>query len=458
MWFIDIYFEEWNTTYDGKINYTWYNVDFNDSEIIIGQLLNPANLGPASSYPYGDLGEDEDDDDDWYWYFNWYWEWAQIMLDNETYDHETYSWIWFSYDIGQWVSYYDNITEQYTFLSQYVGYIGMSLFEDTNGNGVVDVSYNYDENQDRWDDDLWILATEDGNSGDSPRDVPAEMNVSESEERYLLTLDSVGNVEWGIPKITDNSAEFWICLEDIDFSAVLYASNYNWYMEDGVSSNDLIIDSHVDHLNISFSFQSGESGSSIAVKHDLADFTDITIDRNTVPAFENLSITIDYTVYYDKYTESFACYDYGEYNDVEIAPEETALDSAIPFSGEVAVENNDKNLMEMDYTMPYIWGKDGQEYENTVAITPIYGYEWMYSDAEVGQASSFGYESNSYIYSMCFNWEGYAITMDPTFMSFYIDFNSQTGGLSLLQIAPIALISALAAFGLVILLKKVKIR
>ena len=236
------------------------------------------------------------------------------------------------------------------------------------------------------------------------------------------------------------------------------ASNYNWYMEDGVSSNDLIIDSHVDHLNVSFSFQSGESGSSIAIKHDLADFTDITIDRNSVPAFENLSITIDYTVYYDKYTESFACYDYGEYNAVEIAPEETALDSAIPFSGEVAVENNDKNLMEMDYTMPYIWGKDGQENENTVAITPIYGYEWMYSDAEVGQASSFGYESNSYIYSMCFNWEGYAITMDPTFMSFYIDFNSQTGGLSLLQIAPIALISALAAFGLVILLKKVKIR
>ncbi|MCF2139505.1 MAG: hypothetical protein K9W44_05565 [Candidatus Lokiarchaeota archaeon] len=451
LWFIDIYFEEWATTYTGSINYTWYNVEYSDDyEIILGSLIDPSNLGPASTSPYSDSDDD-------YWWYDWDWEWAQMMMINETYDDETYSWTWFSYDIGQWVSFYDNLTNQYTFLSQDVAYIGMSLYEDINGNGVVDVSYDpYYENESYWDDEEWMLSqVEDVDEG-SISDPTYDMNVSDSEEKYLLTLNSVGNVVWGIPEISENSAEFWICLEDVDFLAVPYASNYEWFMDDS-SDGSLIIASNVDHLNISFAFESGETGSSVAVKHDIADFTDPET-HNSITAFENLSMTIDYSMYIDQYSELMAC----DTTEEIVGETGEEFDSAMAFDGEITIdlENQSKELMSMDFTMPYTWGKDGVEYNNTVAISPIYGYEYMYSDEEVGQASSFSYISNSYIYSMCFNWQGYSIIMDPTFVSYYVDIKNDAGlpGTSLFKVGGIVVLSILAGIGLVVILKKAKFR
>ncbi|MHA1520704.1 MAG: hypothetical protein ACTSVZ_02010 [Promethearchaeota archaeon] len=446
LWFIDVYFEEWTTTYNGTITYTWYNMEYTeDWEIIMGSLLDPSNLGPALTYPYetSDPSDDDplNDGDGEYWFYDWGWDWAQMMLTNETYDDESYSWTWFSYNIGQWVSHYDNVTNQYSFLSQNIGYIGMSLFEDTNGNGVVDVSY--DNIGDVREEEVWILP-----EMDEPIESPMyEINISESEEKYLLNLESVGDVSWGIPEITDSTAEFWVCLEDVNFLAVPYASNYNWFMGDSIEDG-ISIASNVDYLNVSFSFEGGETGSSIAVKHDIADFTDTTENQDPIAAFENLSMTIDYTVYSDSYSEVLS-YDASD-PDEPFWTED--LNSAVAFDGEVAVEQQNDEFMNMDFSMSYIWGKNGQEYENTVAINPLWGYQTMYSTAEVGQASTFGYESSSYMYSMCFNWEGYAITMDPTFVSFYRDINSD--GFPSIRAGSIVFSSVVASVGLVMIFGK----
>ena len=192
-WFIDIFFEEWSTTYSGYINYTWYNIEYGeDFEIIVGDQLDPALLGPAEISPY------EDD-----LYHDWEWEWAQMMLVNETYNDEIYSWIWFSYNIGQWVSLFDETTEQFTFISQDIAYMGMSLYEDVNGNGVVDTFYE----DNREDGEVWIQSESLSVSQDY------ELNKTESESKYSLNIDSVEDVIWGEPKISENTAEFWICLD-----------------------------------------------------------------------------------------------------------------------------------------------------------------------------------------------------------------------------------------------------
>ena len=426
LWFIDIYFEEWFTTYSGYINYTWYNVEYNDNyEIIVGDQLDPALLCPASTSPY------EED-----WYYDWDWEWAQIMLSNESYSNETYSWTWFSYDIGQWVSVYDNVTNQYSFVSQDIAYMGMSLYDDMNGNGVVDSYYeNLGNNNEIWLESGPVSASQD-----------YKLNTTESEEKYSLSLESVGDVEWGTPKITENTAEFWICLKDINFLAIPYASNYNWFMEDS-SENNLSISSYVEYLNISFYYTGDETGSSIAVKHDITDFSEITEPYGMINEFSNLSMTIDYYVYSDKYSEIL---DYDE-EGVSEAIETENLYEAVPVDGNVSVDANNEEFMTMDYSMNYTWGKDGNEYENTIAINPLYGYQIMYSNSELGQASTIGYESSSYMYSMCFNWDGYAITMDPTFVSFYKDFDGKS--ISIQGIGLILLLSLSASAAVIMVIR-----
>ncbi len=424
-WFIDVYFEEWFTTYSGYINYTWYNIDYGkEYEITILDQLDPTLLRPAETSPY------EDD-----WYYDWDWEWAQMMLVNETYNEETYSWTWFSYNIGQWVSSYDETTEQFTFISQNIAYMGMSLYEDMNGNGVVD-SYYEDI---REDGEVWIQIESE------PITQDYELNTTESEEKYSLSIESVGDVVWGEPEITENSAEFWICLENIDFLAIPYASNYNWFMEDSADEN-LSIPCNVEYLNISFFYEGDETGSSIAIKHDIADFTDPTTE-GMLDAFGVLSMTIDYSVYSDKYGEIL---EYNEPGSTDPFISED-YDEAVPVEGEISVEVEDEEFMNMDFSMNYTWGKDGEVYENTVAINPQYGYYIMYSDAELGQASTFGYESSSYMYSMCFNWEGYAITMDPTFVSYYKDYDGKN--ISLPGIGLIILISLSASAAVIMVIR-----
>ena len=426
-WFIDIFFEEWSTTYSGYINYTWYNVEYGeDFEIIVGNQLDPALLGSANISPY------EDD-----WYHDWEWEWAQMMLVNETYNDETYSWIWFSYNIGQWVSLYDETTEQFTFISQDIAYMGMSLYEDLNGNGVVDSFY-----EDNSEGEVWIQSESVSVSQDY------ELNKTESEAKYLLNIESVEDVVWGEPKITEDTAEFWICLENVEFLAIPYASNYNWFMEES-SEENLVIPCNVEFLNISFFYESDDSGSSIAIKHDIADFTDSTTEE-IIPAFEILSMTIDYSVYSDKYSEILV-YDEAGTTDPYLSEN---FNEAVPVEGEVSVAVEDDEFMNMDFSMNYTWGKDGNEYENTVAINPLYGYCIMYSDAELGQASTIGYKSASYMYSMCFNWDGYAITMDPTFVSYYKDYNGIKIPLAGIGLIVLISLSASAAVVMVIRNKK----
>ena len=423
-WFIDIFFEEWSTTYSGYINYTWYNVEYGeDDEIIVGDQIDPASLSAAATSPY------EDD-----WYHDWEWEWAQMMLVNESYNDETYSWTWFSYNIGQWVSLYDETIEQFTFISQDIAYMGMSLYEDMNGNGVVDTYYeDIGENGEVWIQSESVSVSQD-----------YELNTTKSEEKYSLSIESVGDVIWGEPKITENTAEFWICLENIDFLAIPYASNYNWFMEDSAEEN-LIIPCSVEYLNVSFFYEGDDTGSNIAIKHDIADFTDPTTE-GMIDAFSELSMTIDYSVYSDKYSEILV---YGEAGTTDPYISEN-FDEAVPVEGDVSVDVGDEEFMNMDFSMNYTWGKDGNEYENTVAINPLYGYCTMYSNAELGVASTIGYESASYMYSMCFNWDGYAITMDPTFVSYYKDFDGNNFSIAGIGLILLISLSASAAVVMVI--------
>ncbi|MHA1584359.1 MAG: hypothetical protein ACTSWL_03835, partial [Promethearchaeota archaeon] len=281
-----------------------------------------------------------------------------------------------------------------------------------------------------------------------------------------------GDVEWGEPVITSTDAEFWICLENVDLLAIPYGMSYNWAYIDK-NSQDLSIPCHLDYLNVSFSYQGDESHSSIAVKHDIPILTQPNTDT-PIKEFENYSLTVDYNVYSDQYSEDLDQVWYDDSSDIpglddsdmiwmegatELGSNPVKENSTEDDQAQVALDINGSTLANMDFLMNYTWGGDGETYTNTLAIMPLYGYTMGYGDMSVGVASTFGgYQTSAYYYSMCFDkWGAESITMDPTFVSLYI-FKDGPGGVSNLfwVIGPVGVVLIGAIFGLVAIEQKRK--
>ena len=88
--------------------------------------------------------------------------------------------------------------------------------------------------------------------------------------------------------------------------------------------------------------------------------------------------------------------------------------------GGVNVQTEDSILMSLNLSQNYKWGKDGKDYINTVALSPIYGFDLNYGNVDMGISSVYNDQIAPYSYSLCFeNWDGYSISMDPTFTSYY---------------------------------------
>ncbi len=468
VWFLNVFFEQWYNEYSGSYTYTWYNIAFDElGNIVPGSQLDPFQLGPAISppttYPWGDptipvepvenLGIAQEDpiywnDSDWLW--------AQQMLENQSYDHVAYSWIWFSYNLGQFVSFFDEEMDQYSFLSSDISYTGMSIYNDTNTNGIVDVTYAPPTSIEGGEEigitsplfDASYPGT-DTTSVDGEDMVHSYTPIA-SELLYYLTFVDVGDVTWGEPQITSTDANFWICLHEIEMLAIPFASNYQMGLlqENVAESNESIssLSCFTQYLNISFTFTTGKDQSSFSIKHDLAEFTE-SPEGQRCAEFDGLSLTLDYLV---SETQSSS---HVRWDDPVESPE---LSEAVSVDGLVEVDyaedntsTEEINLMLMNFSMPYTWGKNGQVYQNGVALSPFSGFVINYGDVNVGVASEMGRaftsQYASYYYSMCFNWEGYRITLDPTFISLYnfmvIDTDS---GFKISAASAIAILSVLS--------------
>ncbi|MHA1585661.1 MAG: winged helix-turn-helix transcriptional regulator, partial [Promethearchaeota archaeon] len=390
-WFVNVYLEQWNITYNGYANYTWYYADSGDL------IENPAEINWNPAY-----------DNEWDWGY------AQTLLTNETYDHFSHVEVNFVYQISQWVSWWDQVSESIAFASTDISYFGMSVFNDTNQNGIADSLYNQNS-------------------------FTGGMNYdpTQSEIKYNLLLDSFKNISWGI-NASDTELNIDITLEGVRINALPYENGDNtgellqsWMMDEnppespksngniGISENlTEPIEAYLNNLTVSFSYSPDSTGSSLAVKHELADFTNTTDQTTTLPQFNDLGLTIDYSL--DSHQFSNLFYLNSQENSKDIT-------SALPTEGNIQAQTSDSTLIDMNFSLPYWGGPDHHQYINTVALSPYYALEDSYFGSQDQDTTAAGIDSElaysaqsdvSYVYSLCFShWGGYSLEMDPEFKS-----------------------------------------
>ena len=370
-WFLNIYFENWDDTYIGTVNYTWFYDD-------TGEIFDPnsVDLGPAVGYEFD-------------------WEIAQTMITNETFDYNN-SWTWFSYGLSQWVSWFDVVSDSINFITADTSYTGMSIFKDHNENGIADVFYNYEEEY---------------------GEIYYDQNQSEIQS--LITLDSIENIDFGL-NFEQNSEDlgFWVSLEGVSLTTLPYGYGYEPFFVEDEYFSEQESQFYLDNLNLSFYYEPQEisnektqvKSSSFSIKQDLSEFLYPSNHSSAISEFEGMSLTIDYIVNSDVFSSIVG---------VDESTTSYELESQ-EVDGEVNVQTEDSTLMRMNLTQKYKWGKDGKDYNNTVTLSPIYGFDLNYGDMELGVASVYNDQISPYSYSLCFeNWDGYSISMDPTFTSYY---------------------------------------
>ncbi|MHA1795969.1 MAG: winged helix-turn-helix transcriptional regulator [Promethearchaeota archaeon] len=382
-WFFNLYWEHWIDEMVGSINYIW-------RDMMTGELIDPSQISwePVLGYEYD-------------------WEMAQMMVSNETIDQKN-EWSWFSYDLSQWVSWNDVVSDSINFLTTTSSYNGMSIYNDSNQNGIVDVQY----------------LNETGGAID--------YNQELSEYLGYFSIDSIQNIDFQIFMVTETGEiDFSVNLQELQLSAIPYMVDYENYLGftldswDDNSSYDFNQTSEFDeitvpwNLNTSYYLDSlviecnflplNTNYSTFQIKHRMDEILYANNHTTARNEFNGLDLTLDYSVSSNQFSDLVSMEAPG--NSYSLASMEMENDAYIGY--------NQNPIMQMKWTDSYTWGKDGLSYSNSVALTPSYGFNLHYDSLNLGIVSDYTNYLAPYSYSLCFDhWDGYSIMMDPSFTSY----------------------------------------
>ncbi len=377
-WFVNLYFEEWNRDYTGSSTFTWY-----DSET--GEIIDPMVI-------------------DWepVQFYEWDLDIAQEMMQNQSGIAYTDSWSWFSYDIQEWVTWFDPLAESLDFVTTEIAYTGMNIFEDLNGNNIADEFYTYDP--------------ETGYYG---------YDSNASEIRYYVEIESLQDITWGYSDDPDDLASdedviFWVSLHDVNLTAYPYGDDRNLFDEpwmetvmDDTSNPISPISSYTSTYNISFTYGNTPNSTSLAVKHDLGPMMNTSNPSLPLDVFDGLGLTFNYAITSSQFSDLYTL------DETIKSPE---IYEAIENDGEFAAGTDDIPIMEFDFAMNYTVGEgeDEEVFDNYVSLNPASSYGQNYDTADMGVTSLFESKIAPYAYSMCFpEWGGQELHMDPKFVSYF---------------------------------------
>lgn len=351
-------------------------------------------------------------------------EWASYM--NGTYEYD-YDWNYcgFGYDVNEMFR-ADN-TEHW--MNHY--FSGFSTFNDTNGNGRMDIVYDkvdYDYNEDGIVD--WTAY---------------QMNETASEFVYGFQTENANIGAISTPHInSDNQIEWSAELVDIQGSLMRYPPNDIWYYDIARYEN-FIIDQEkipvvVDSFRLTFRFEATNDAAVVKIDQYVGDFNDLlTGDVST--DLEGLGLTINYWSSFTSYvipevpiepTTPVPLPD-NTTGGLEPPPEGTApvddwtllqidsLETTDVPGGSLRFSEADQTRSAVDFGGTYVWGRNGQTYDVVPAILPYYFYAVpMLAESTTDLANAYiGWWGQTYYYSSCYaQWDGYSITHDPIFSVF----------------------------------------
>jgi len=397
------YYSRYNDSSYYKAEYTWY--DGNGVEVIANDVI------PDLSGEY---------------------EWASYM--NETYEYD-YDWNYcgFGYDVNEMFRTGDTEQQMQHYFS------GLSVFNDTNDNGQMDMVYDeveYDFDEDGIID--WVNY---------------EMNQTASELVYDFYANDGELGDIVMPYVnSDNQIEWSAEVVDISGDLVEYQPYDIWYCDVGpmgyLPEEQETLPVNIDSLELTFRFETTNDAAVIKIDQYVGDFTNPV--SGLVPAeLEGLGLTINYWSSFSSYSIA------GQYEDPYPGttwPEDnvTWVEGDEPFDPEVPIENTTEWVeapeaplesedipdgflrfteetslhSTIDFGGTYVLGSDGLTYDVGTAVMPMYfygyGYELDTTSADLAGAmdASWGW-GQTYYYSSCYaSWDGYSITHDPIFSVF----------------------------------------
>jgi len=400
------YYSDYNSSSYYKAEYTWYNE--------FGVEVNPNDVIPDLAVEY---------------------EWASYM--NETYEYD-YDWNYcgFGYDVNEMFRTED--TEQW--MQHY--FSGLSVFNDTNDNGRMDIVYSeveYDFDEDGYID--WVNY---------------EMNLTASELVYDFYAENAELGDIVMPYVnSDNQIEWSAEIVDIEGNLVEYQPIEIWYCdvlpEVLIPTEQESLPVVIDSLELTFRFETTDEAAVIKIDQFVGDFTDPV--TGLIPSeLQGLGLTLNYWSSFSSYTMTGA-YPYptdpGDTvttwsdNDTtweilpdisdelpgsdpidwveapsEILESESVPDGFLRFTEETYLSST------IEFGGTYVLGSDGLTYDVGTAVMPMYfygyGIELDTPSADLAGATdaSWGW-GQTYYYSSCYSsWDGSSITHDPIFSVF----------------------------------------
>lgn len=408
------YYSRYNDSSYYKADYTWYDGN--------GVEVNPNDVIPNLTVEY---------------------EWASFM--NQTYEYD-YDWNYcgFGYDVNEMFRTGDTQQQMQHYFS------GLSVFNDTNDNGQMDIVYSeveYDFNEDGIID--WVNYEMNQTSSELVYDFYA--NDAELGDIVIPYVNSEGQIEW--------SAE----VVDISGELVKYQPYDIWYYDvrpmgfipEEQEQESLPVD--IASLELTFRFETTNDAAIIKIDQFVGDFTNPV--SGLVPAeLEGLGLTINYWSSFSSYTIagqyenpepgsttwpddnmtwSVDNTTWGSYPQEGPSPDEPSTnntewveaepsplessdipDGFLRFTEETSLHST------INFGGTYVLGSDGLTYDVGTVVMPMYFYGYGYqlettsTDLAGAMDASWGW-GQTYYYSSCYaTWDGYSITHDPIFSVF----------------------------------------
>lgn len=351
--------------------------------------------------------------------------WASYM--NDTYEFD-YDWHYcgFGYDVNEMFR-TDN-TEQW--MQHY--FSGLSVFNDTNGNGRMDLVYSevsYDFNEDGIVD--WTNYELNWTASELVYDFYADN--AEIGEVSFPTVNSDGQIEWSAEVVDIDGNLMKTQPYNILFGGIWPLATMIDYMPEEEDPLPVTIDS----LKLTFRFETTDDAAVIKIDQYVGDFTDPI--SGLVPAELNgLGLTLNYWSSFSSYTmtgevpveplpatggEEFPSSgtDPGTMTEWVEAPSDSPVSDNVP-DGFLRFTEETYLRTTVEFGGTYVLGSDGLTYDVGTAVMPMYFYSYGYEAGATSTDLVYSLDSwwgQTYYYSSCYaKWDGYSITHDPIFSVF----------------------------------------
>jgi hypothetical protein len=364
------YFTEFNESGYHHSNYTWY--DENMTQVNANEVI------PFLTEEY---------------------EWVSFM--NESYEYD-YDWEYsgYGYDVNEmflegnesvWMNHY---------------YSGMSIFDDYDEDGIMDIVYDeveYDWNNDSIVD--WVAFEMNRTASEYLYEFyPNSGSVGEVVTPYINTQ---GQIEWSA-EVVDIEGEL------LEYSPIVWYGGCDPCEPAAIAEGPESIPVNVDRLEMVYRFEVTDEAAVLKIDQHIGDFRSPDTGGILEEA-DGLSLSFNYMSWFSSYTIV------GETDDG------TMIDAAAPVAeaspgGALRFAEDDTTRTTIEFGGTYVWGRDGGTYDVGTAVMPGLFYAGFYEDAV--PSAELAYDVGIWAYQFCYysscygNWDGYSITHDPIFSVF----------------------------------------